>query len=220
MPKQSSSASKMPDMNLKLTNIGVKFNKNNFLLKYATANAKNNILKAKLHIDDCDFNLVKKDTKIELKSNNINYKMINKLLDSNSFIDGRVSLKIFGTMKNLKGHVNIYNTTIKNMTLLNNIFAFLNTIPAILTLDFNAGYNSKGYYIKKGSFDFTYANSSIFISNIALKSDSFNIKGNGAISLDDKDIDMSLNIKFLKGLSNKTIQINGKLDNPQVSLFK
>ena len=217
--QNSSSTSTLPNMSVKLKNIGFKFHNNMFDLKQADIKSKDDILKSKIVIDNSDINITKKDGKYRIKANNITHEMMNKLLNSNSFIDGKFKLDARGTPDIIKGHIDIYNTTIKNMTLLNNIFAFINTIPAILTFDFSAGYNSDGYYIKKGGFDFTYSNKSFFISNIKFKSDSFNIKGNGAIGLEDDTIDMSLNIEFLKGLSNKNISISGKLDNPDVSLF-
>ena len=134
------------------------------------------------------------------------------------------------------GKVYINKGVVKDLKALNNLIAFLNTIPSLLSLK-SPGYSAKGYKIKNGFINFLYYKNILYFKQIKVKGVNLDFKGKGYIDFNKKTMNlkieafMKLNIKNIpiigKGLSylllgkdgsiDVKVVIKGSLDNPKVT---
>jgi len=148
---------------------------------------------------------------------------------------GYFDFEAIGNIDNFKGRVLIYKSLWAKNAFYNNIFAALNTIPAVLSLK-NPGFSKKGFKIKKGAIQFSFKDNILYFKNILMKGDSAQITGKGKINFKSETILMLMQIHFLENLTNilnkipiagyiifgddgtmaVSLNINGYLDNPKV----
>jgi len=134
------------------------------------------------------------------------------------------------------GKVYINSGIVKDLKALNNIIAFLNTIPSLLSLK-SPGFSAKGYKIKKGFINYLYYKNILYFKQIEIKGVNIDFDGKGYVDFSTQTIHlkitahMKLNIKKIpiigKGLSyllfgkNRTLDVkivvSGKLEDPKVS---
>ncbi|QCT94582.1 hypothetical protein FE773_05145 [Caminibacter mediatlanticus TB-2] len=134
------------------------------------------------------------------------------------------------------GKVYINKGTVKELLLLNNIIAFLNTIPSILSLS-SPGFSAKGYKIKEGFINYLYYKNILYFKQISIKGINLDFYGKGYIDLNKNIINLKLTAKMKmkikkipivgKGLSyilfgkdgaiDVKIVIKGDLNNPKVT---
>lgn len=134
------------------------------------------------------------------------------------------------------GKIYIKKGIVKELVVLNNIIAFLNTIPSLLSIS-SPGFSAKGYKIKKGYIDYLYYNDILYLKQIKIIGANIDFIGKGYIDFNKKFINLKLtaNLKIKikkipiigKGLSyilfgkdgsiNVKIIVKGDVDNPKVS---
>ena len=133
------------------------------------------------------------------------------------------------------GKIYIKKGSVKDLGALNNIIAFINTIPALLTLH-TPGFSSKGYKIKNGYINYLFYNNILYLKQIKIKGINLDFYGKGYINLNKNYIKMKIHtivkIKLKKipilgkalsyilfgkdGYLHVNIFIKGNLDNPEV----
>ena len=133
------------------------------------------------------------------------------------------------------GKIYIKKGTIKDLGALNNIIAFINTIPALLTLH-SPGFSSKGYKIKTGYINYLYYKDILYFKQIKIDGINLDFNGKGYINLKKNYIKMKIHaiikIKFKKipilgkalsyilfgkdGYLHINIFIKGDLNNPKI----
>ncbi|WP_457564364.1 YhdP family protein [Caminibacter sp.] len=134
------------------------------------------------------------------------------------------------------GKVYINRGIINELTALNNIIAFLNTIPSILSLS-SPGFSAKGYKIKNGMISYLYYQNILYFKQIKIIGQNIDFYGKGYINLNNNTINLKINavlkmkLKKIpiigKGLSyilfgkdgniNVKIVVKGNINNPKVS---
>ncbi len=142
-----------------------------------------------------------KSNDIEITAKDLNNDFVNKFLGTHIVQGGSFGLEAKGKKDNFYGRVHLKNTTIAQLKLLNNLFATINAIPALVTLH-NPGFNSQGLFIKTGSILFGYHNGYLLIKHLRLESDSLKIEGNGGIDLHKNSIKMNIWLKTFTSLTN------------------
>jgi len=178
-------------------------------------------------------NFILEKNSFSLYGNNFNDTFIEKLFSNSKFKDGKLDFYIGGDLKNYSGLFHIQDTTILEYKLLNNILAFVNTIPSLITFSL-PGYNNHGLAVKNAYIDFKTEDGDKFnIDNVLLDSKEIKIVGKGIADFKENSINMKLNLKTDLGstiakipvvgylvLGNDTIssslEIHGKLDDPKV----
>ncbi|SMC09609.1 Protein of unknown function [Nitratiruptor tergarcus DSM 16512] len=126
---------------------------------------------------------------------------VNTFLQKQFFSGGTFSLIAHGDRDNFRGKVTLSQTHIKNLKALNNIFAFLNTVPALVTFN-DPGFSTQGLFVKNGYIDFAYVNGKIFVKKLFLVSNSLTFDGYGIVDLPKDTITMQIKLITLKSVTN------------------
>ncbi len=157
------------------------------------------------------------------------------------FIDlkgGVFNVSLRGTFDDYEGYLEFRNVVIDDneYVLLNNIMAFLDTIPALATFS-SPGFNRHGYKVKKGLVLLRYHNRVLNILDFRADGTSINSRSHGIINLQNKTINMDMTLHTLKSFSNiinkipwagyallgengtlnTTLKIQGNLEHPDIT---
>ncbi|MEA1982614.1 MAG: AsmA-like C-terminal domain-containing protein [Campylobacterota bacterium] len=154
----------------------------------------NDILTAQLKYDKGDAGLRLQGDDFHLYGKNFNDDFMNNLFALSHSSEGRLSFSISGKVDNYEGTAYIEESTITDYKTLNNILAFVNTIPSLIT--FNVpGYSKDGIYIKEAYVDFTSKENNFDLKNIFLDSKEIDILGKGSVDITQGNLDVTLNLK-------------------------
>ncbi len=170
--------------------------------------------------------------KFYLYGSNFNDSFMDNLFFQSKFQGGKLDFNIVGTFEDYKGIFEITNTTILDFKILNNILAFIDTVPSLVTFSLPK-YSSEGLKVHKAYASFHYQNQIFDFDNISLESDQIHIAGKGKASYTKDFIDLVLQLKT--NLANKaskipvvgyilfdgksistTLRVHGKLEDPKV----
>ncbi len=194
---------------------------------------KNNEITSHLNYNNGAANFKLKDNRFNLVGTNFNDTFMSKLFALSKFKGGKLDFSMQGKIKDYIGTFNINKTTIIDYKLLNNILAFVNTIPSLVTFRL-PGYSEKGLKVKNSYINFRSKDDLFTISDIYLDSKEIDITGRGDASFVKNSIDLTLNLKtdlasalaqipvvgyilFDKDSISTSLKISGKLDNPTIS---
>lgn len=173
-----------------------------------------------------------KNHKFYLYGNNFNDEFMDKLFALSDFNGGNLSFSMAGAINDYNGLIHIKDTTIIEYKTLNNILAFVNTIPSLITFSL-PGYSNNGLEVKSTYINF-HAKDNIFnITDISLDSKEMDIVGKGSASFVNNTIDIDLTLKTDLGSSiskipivgyillgedsiSTSMKISGKLNDPDV----
>jgi hypothetical protein len=168
-----------------------------------------------------------------LYGNNFGDRFMNKLFALSEHKEGKLEISVYGQTNKYEGMAYIEKTTIHDFTLLNNILAFVNTIPSLVTFSL-PGYSTKGLEVNNAYAKFNFENDIYFISDMLIDSKEIKILGKGLASLKYNILDLDLNLKTDLGSSaskipivgyiifgedsiSTSLKIDGALDNPIVN---
>ena len=172
------------------------------------------------------------DNKFYLYGKDFNDKFMQELSALSKFKGGSLDFSMEGTLEDYNGLFFMKNTTMIDYKLLNNVLAFINTVPSLITFSL-PGYNKHGLFVKKGYFSFSSKNDLFKVSDLYLESKELKILGKGKVDLNKEKIDLSLNLKtdlasniskvplvgyiIFDGESlSTTLNITGNLNDPKV----
>lgn len=170
--------------------------------------------------------------RVHLYGENFGDKFMESLFSLSRFKGGKLSFSMNGTLDNYDGLFYITNTTIVDYKMLNNILAFVNTVPSLATFSL-PGYSKSGLKVSSAYMNFNAQNSLFNISDFFLDSKEIDILGSGIADVANNKIDVTLNLKTDLGSSaskiplvgyvilgddaiSTTMSITGKLNNPKV----
>jgi hypothetical protein len=173
----------------------------------------NNSIKIKSYKNSSRLDFYLKDDLYYFKGVDFDDDTINALVGKKMFKKGKISFQGYQRKDIVSGALNLRKTIIKDVKLFNNLFAFINTAPAIvnpllavpnLLNSKNLGFSSSGYRVKSGEvlFDYDLNNTICDMSSIRLKADSADINGVGVIDFENNNLNLKLGVSFLKTYSN------------------
>jgi len=148
--------------------------------------------------------------KFHLYGENFNDVFMDNLFALSKFKGGELSFSMAGTTKEYDGVFQIKEATVVDYKILNNILAFVNTIPALVTFSL-PGYSKEGLKIKSAYMNFHSKDDKFNISNLFLDSKELDIVGKGTASFKTNEIDMKLNLKTAIGDGVAKIPVVGYL---------
>ena len=147
---------------------------------------------------DRNITLIYKNKTLKIFGFNIRNKELKDLANID-FIKN-VKLKFFAyKTKNspyINGFIHIDRGYIKELKALNNIVAFINLVPSLITLH-GAGFSGKGFKIRDAHIDYIYYQGILYIKDSYIKGDNLNFKAQGYIDLIDKKIKMKVDVTIL-----------------------
>ncbi len=173
-----------------------------------------------------------KDKTFHLYGSKFNDVFMENIFSLSKFKGGELEFSVKGTLNDYAGVIYINNTTVLEYKLLNNVLAFINTVPSLMTFSL-PGYNKNGLKVNTSYAKF-HAKDEIFnISDLFVDSKEIDIIGKGIADIKDDKVDINLNLKTDLGSSiskipivgyilldkdsiSTTLHITGKLSNPDV----
>ena len=172
------------------------------------------------------------DNVFYLYGENFNGKFMENLFSLSKFKDGDFDFSVKGSLEEFIGIMYVKDTTIIEYKLLNNILAFINTIPSLVTFSL-PGYSKSGLNVKSSYINFSFKDNKYILKDIYLDSKEMKIAGNGVASYENNTIDLNLNIKTDLGSTvskipivgyivldkdsiSTSVKVSGALDNPKV----
>jgi len=192
----------------------------------------NNILTAQLVHKKGSAGFKFHNKKFHLYGEGFNDEFMDKLFALSKFKGGTLDFSMQGTTQEYDGVFNIKNTTVLEYKVLNNVLAFINTIPSLITFSL-PDYNKNGLKIKNAYMSFKAKDDIFNIKGITLDSKELDILGQGTASFKNNSIDLKLNLKtdlgssasqipvvgyilFDKDSMSTSMSITGELTNPKV----
>ncbi|HZF71743.1 AsmA-like C-terminal domain-containing protein, partial [Sulfuricurvum sp.] len=199
-------------------------------------------LDATVHDDDMDATLAHMGGSATLKirnglfmidGNGFNDTFMEHLFLFSDFTGGKFSFQAKGEAEAFDGVMRVENSILKDYKVLNNVLAFINTVPSLATFSL-PNYNTKGLPLKEGYAHFDYNRGIVHVDNFTLNSPEMKILGDGSADLKTQTLKGELTLKTDLGsvlgkvpvvgyilLGNDgslstTLTISGKLDDPKV----
>jgi len=189
------------------------------------------------NIDNDKVYLKKEKDYLTVKAVKIKDKTLHPLINFKALQNGIYSLEQNGTVgRRMQGKIILEGGLIKKFKAYNNVVAFINTLPALITFS-SPGFSNKGFKIKYGEIDYEIDKSKIKFNKISIIGESSTILGAGEIDIKTDTINLDIVIQTAreigKVISNIPIigyilmgddksiavglNISGKLDNPKVN---
>ncbi len=194
---------------------------------------KNNHLNAQLHHLQGDAEMELVNNQFQLHGKSFGEKFITHLFKSSQFKGGQFSFLGGGELSAFDGIIKLENTTIRNYILLNNLLAFINTIPALVTFSVPQ-YSQSGFKVNEAYAALSYHNKVLSIDAIKVDGKEMDIFGDGTLDYNTNTINMELSVKTQAGSNfgkipligyilvgdNETAMtsftLRGDLDNPEI----
>jgi len=192
----------------------------------------NKILTAQLLYKNGQAGFKMENDKFYLYGKNFNDRFMEKISAFSKFKGGRLDFSMQGKIDDYSGVFFMSDATIVEYKLLNNVLAFINTVPSLVTFSL-PNYNKNGLYVENGYMNFTSKKNLFHISDFYLHSKELTILGKGIADVNKDKIDLLMNLKtdlaskiskiplvgyiIFDGKSlSTTLKITGKLSNPTV----
>jgi len=192
----------------------------------------NNIVTAQLSYQNGKAGFKMTGDEFYLYGKNFNDTFMERFSAFSKFKGGRLDFSMHGHLDDYTGIFFINKTTIVDYKLLNNILAFINTVPSLVTFSL-PNYNKDGLYVKNGYLNFSAKDKLFHISDLYLNSKELTIVGKGNADITKDKINLLLNLKtdlasdvskiplvgyiIFDGKSlSTTLKVTGKLSNPKV----
>ena len=199
-------------------------------------------MEATLNNDDLDASLYHMGGSAALKirnglfyidGNGFNDKFMEHLFALSDFSGGKFSFQAKGEADAFEGVMRVENTILKDYKVLNNVLAFVNTVPSLATFSLPS-YNRQGLPVKEGYAHFAYNKGIVNVDNFTLNSPEMNILGEGRADLNAQILNGTLTLKTdlgsvlgkvpmvgyilfgENGSLSTTLTLSGKLDDPKV----
>jgi len=193
----------------------------------------NKIINAQLKHKDGHAGFKLEENKFYLYGEKFNEQFMGSLFSLSKFKGGELNFSMSGNTKEFDGIFYIKNTIIREAKLLNNMLAFIDTIPSLLTFSL-PNYNKDGLAVSDAYMNFHSKDDTLNINDVYLKSVQMEIAGRGNASFKKNSIDVKLNLKTELGSAvskipivgyillgkdtvSTTLNITGKLDDPSIS---
>jgi hypothetical protein len=133
------------------------------------------------------------DTDFSFEGKAINSVFMSALIKGAQFNNGRMNLAAQGSFDNFSVLFKIEDTLLTKFRVMNNILAFLNSIPALITLSLPE-FNSKGLPIQSAVIGMIVQNGTATIKSFTLESPEMTMAGSGNVNFPENTIDMNFNI--------------------------
>lgn len=129
-----------------------------------------------------------------LNGNGFNDTFMGALINESTFQGGTMSVAATGMLKEFSAVLEIGHTTLKEMATVNNVMAFLNTIPSLVTFSLPE-FDTSGFPIESAIVGLKFKDNVASIESLEVVSPQMHATGNGDIDFSTKLIDMDVQLK-------------------------
>ena len=162
------------------------------------------------------------DNKLSVIGSGLDHRFVSALLSRADIKKGTMEFKISGDLNDLSGVFRIEDSVLVNFKTLNNILAFVNTVPSLLTFKV-PDYSQKGLPAQEITGALEYRDKVMTIKSARIDSIELDVHGEGAVNLNDNSIDMTFNLitgahKNVSRIPLIGFVISGKEKRPSVTL--
>ncbi len=173
------------------------------------------------------------DGHLSLEGENLDDSFMEAMIAGAKFTGGKLSFSASGDLDNYEARFKIENTILNDYSVMSNVLAFVNTIPALITFSVPE-YNTKGMEIDVALLDLSYADSKYKVKTFDINGPELSVRGSGNASVAEDTIDLKLNLitQGRKDMSkiplvgyvlvgdekvpSITLQVTGKLSDPDI----
>ncbi len=173
---------------------------------------------------------------LTLVGRNLDAELFDAFFENMDLSRGIFDVVLQGRVNNIEGFIEAKNILIRNTKIINNIMAFINTIPALMT--FSApGFDSNGYVVRDAVAYFNYHKNRMTVHHLRLDGETVDAEAQGWIDRGTRTINMTFELFTLKDYSkiiNKiplagyailgedgrlstALNLTGDLDNPDIT---
>ena len=153
----------------------------------------NGVVNADLKHKDGSVYLHYKGEKISLIGNGLEQQFLNEIMALSDFDKGKMDFKVSGSIDNIDGVVHIDDAILRNFKTLNNMLAFINTVPALLTFS-SPDYSRKGLPAREIYAGFNYNKGIVKLKSLHIDSEELDLRGEGEANFNDDTVDMTFNL--------------------------
>jgi len=136
---------------------------------------------------------VAEDRKFSLEGENLDDAFMEALLAGSKFSGGTLSFTGSGNTEKFNARFKVQDTLLEDYGVMNNVLAFLDTIPALITFSV-PDYNTEGMFVDSALLDLTYADTVYTVNSFVVNSSVLTIRGVGKASISEDTIDLTLNL--------------------------
>ncbi len=147
-----------------------------------------------------DLNITYRHKILTLYGNRITSRIINDFLGIDALDGGIYTLLAEYKQGVFKGNIVLKKSTIKNLYGIQNVIAFIDTVPSLLIFK-NPGFDRNGYKVESGSIDIEISDGFLKVEQFQLDGISIDSYGAGIVRLDDGAIEFNMKITTFKALS-------------------
>ena len=133
------------------------------------------------------------DGTFSFEGKNLNDAFMEALLAGSIFSGGTLSFTGSGDTEKFDARFKVQNTLLENYSVMNNVLAFLNTIPALITFSV-PDYNTKGMFVDSALLDLTYVGNGFRVNSFDVNASELSIRGVGKANISEDTIDLKLNL--------------------------
>ena len=139
-------------------------------------------------------------SRANLRLSNFSAAFLNRVWGREIFKGGLFNFKGIYDEGALKGEISMQNTIYRDLAIVQNVLALIDTIPALLTFR-KPGLGVEGYEVKNGRVDFVINDQFLVLENIDLVGSSIDVEGGGLVNLKNQALDIVLKASTLKTLA-------------------
>lgn len=174
-----------------------------------------------------------RDGQFSILGDGFNETFMQHLFSLADMIGGKFSFQAHGDADAFDGLMRVENTVLKEYKVLNNVLAFINTVPSLATFSL-PNYHSRGLPVKEGYAHFLYDKGIVKVDNFTLDSPEMKILGEGRADINTQTLKGTMTLKTDLGSTlgkvpmvgyilfgedgsiATTLTLSGKLDDPKV----
>ncbi len=131
--------------------------------------------------------------KLFVYGDSLNDTFMNGLAEFSDFKGGELSFYALGSPDDLEGVIQVKNTIVKDYKAVNNIFAFVNTIPALVTFSV-PHYTTQGLKVSEAYGGFALKDDLLTIKGFHVNADELVFNGKGSVDLNTKTLDVETSL--------------------------
>ena len=148
------------------------------------------------------------DNTFHLYGKDFNDLFMQNLFKASKFKGGKLDFSVDGTFEKFHGLVYINKTIMVDYKVLNNVLAFVNTVPSLVTFSL-PGYSKEGLAVESAYAQFHSDKGVLDISDFYIDSKEMDIVAKGVIDTNKNTIDLLMNLKTAIGSSASKIPVVG-----------